>query len=173
LHARGAAMEYCVLFSSSTVCRQRRCLLSTPTSFQKIFKTVSLLLASFFFFGFALWAQKPKDQPPAEYKIPPEAAAKPNPVKPNQESLARGKKLYGYDCAMCHGKDGDGKGDMASDYKNVTDFTNPNSLKSRSDGELFYIIRNGKGDDMPPEGDRAKDDDIWHLVNYVRALAKK
>jgi hypothetical protein len=26
---------------------------------------------------------------------------------------------------------------------------------------------------MPPEGDRAKDDDIWHLVNYVRSLAKK
>ena len=147
--------------------------MSTPTSFQKIFGKVSLLLVTFFLSIFALWAQKPKDQAPAEYKIPPEAAAKQNPVKPNQESLARGKKLYGYDCAMCHGKEGDGKGDMASDYKNVTDFTNPNSLKSRSDGELFYITRNGKGDDMPPEGDRAKDDDIWHLVNYVRSLAKK
>src|SRR6202140_423169 len=133
LHARGAGMEYCVLFSSSTVCRQRRCLLSTPTSFLKIFKTVSLLLASFFLFGFALWAQKPKDQPPAEYKIPPEAAAKPNPVKPNQESLARGKKLYGYDCAMCHGKDGDGKGDMAAGIKNYTHFTKSQVLKNGTD----------------------------------------
>jgi mono/diheme cytochrome c family protein len=73
---------------------------------------------------------------------------------------------------MCHGKDGDGKGDMASDMKNVTDFTNPDSLKNSSDGALFYVIRNGKGE-MPPEGDRAKDDDIWNLVNYIRSLAKK
>ena len=125
---------------------------------------------------FALWAQK--DQPPAktpapESKIPPEEAAKANPVKPTAESLAKGKKMYGYDCAMCHGKDGDGKGDMASDYKNVTDFTNPDALKNRTDGELFYITRNGKGNDMPPEGDRAKNEDVWNMVNYIRAFKKK
>jgi mono/diheme cytochrome c family protein len=125
--------------------------------------------------AFALWAQK--EQPPAKapapgFKIPPEDAAKVNPVKPTAESLAKGKKMYGYDCAMCHGKDGDGKGDMASDYKNVTDFTNPDALKNRTDGELFYITRNGKGD-MPPEGDRAKNEDIWNMVNYIRAFAKK
>jgi len=73
---------------------------------------------------------------------------------------------------MCHGKDGDGKGDMASDVKNVTDFTNPDALKNSTDGALFYVIRNGKGE-MPPEGDRAKDNDIWNLVNYIRSLAKK
>jgi mono/diheme cytochrome c family protein len=124
-------------------------------------------------FALSLWAQK--DQPKAlpAYKIPPEAAAKQNPVKPGAESLAKGKKLYGYDCAMCHGKGGDGKGDMASDIKNVTDFTNPEALKKRTDGELFYITRNGKGDDMPPEGDRAKDDDVWNLVNYIRSFVKK
>ena len=129
-----------------------------------------------FFFVFALWAQKSNDQPPAkgtaEYKIPPTDAARVNPVKPTAESLAKGKKLYGYDCAMCHGKDGDGKGDMASDMKNVTDFTNPDALKNRTDGELFYVIRRGKGE-MPPEGDRAKDDDIWNMVNYVRSLGKR
>jgi mono/diheme cytochrome c family protein len=73
---------------------------------------------------------------------------------------------------MCHGANGDGKGDMASDMKNVTDFTNPESLKNRTDGELFYVIRHGKNE-MPPEGDRAKDDDIWNLVNYIRSLAKQ
>ncbi len=138
-----------------------------------LLQKVLFVLIVVLFFVFALWAQ----QPPAkatgpEYKIPPEAAAKVNPVKPTAESLAKGKKLYGYDCAMCHGANGDGKGDMASDMKNVTDFTKPDALKSRTDGELFYVIRNGKGE-MPPEGDRAKDDDIWNMVNYVRSLAKK
>ena len=109
-------------------------------------------------------------QPPAEYKIPPEAASQPNPVKPSSESLAKGKKVYGYDCAVCHGKDGDGKGDM--DMKNVSDFTDPATLKNRTDGELFYIIKKGKGE-MPPEGDRGKSEDIWNLVNYVRSMAKK
>lgn len=137
---------------------------------QQVLKQSALLVIAFFLFVFALWAQKPNQA--GEYKIPPEAAAKQNPVKPTPESLAKSKKLYGYDCAMCHGDKGDGKGDMASDIKNMPDFTNPDSLKNRTDGELFYEIRNGKGD-MPPEGDRAKDDDIWHLVNYVRSLAKK
>ena len=135
-------------------------------------KNLRLVLLSVFVFAFALWAQKPNNPPPAEYKIPPEAAAKQNPVKPTEESLAKAKKLYGIDCAMCHGDKGDGKGEMASDIKNVTDFTNAESLKGRTGGELFYLIRHGKGD-MPLEGDRAKDDDIWNLVNYVRAFAKK
>jgi mono/diheme cytochrome c family protein len=137
----------------------------------------TLLLIVLLCFGCALWAQNQKDQPPAkapaqEYKIPPEDAAKANPVKPTAESLAKGKKLYGFDCAMCHGANGDGKGDMATDMKNVTDFTKPDALKDRTDGELFYVVRNGKGD-MPPEGDRAKNDDIWNMVNYIRSLAKK
>ncbi len=133
-------------------------------------KNISLMFFGLIFFVFALWAQTKAPAP--EYKVPPEAAAKANPVKPTSESLAKGKKLYGYDCAMCHGEKGDGKGDMASDMKNVTDFTNPDALKDRTDGELFYVIRNGKGE-MPPEGDRAKNDDIWNMVNYIRSLAKK
>jgi mono/diheme cytochrome c family protein len=124
-------------------------------------------------FAVVLGAQQ--SQPPAktnqDSKIPPEASQKQNPVKPT-EATAKLKKLYAMDCAMCHGKDGDGKGDMASDMKNVTDFTNAASMANRSDGDLFYIIRKGKGD-MPPEGDRAKDDDVWSLVNYIRSLAKK
>ncbi len=153
--------------------------MKNKASNQDTSKKTPLVLFAMLFLGLALWAQKPNDQPPAkaqapsEYKIPPGDAARVNPVKPTAESHAKGKKMYGYDCAMCHGKDGDGKGDMASDMKNVTDFTKPDALKNRTDGELFYIIRNGKGDDMPPEGERAKDDDIWNMVNYIRSLAKK
>jgi hypothetical protein len=54
----------------------------------------------------------------------------------------------------------------------VSDFTDPATLKDMTDGELFYIIKVGKGD-MPPEGARVKTDELWDLVNYVRSLAKK
>ena len=105
--------------------------------------------------------------------IPVEAARRENPVKPSEESLARGKKQYGYDCAMCHGKTGNGKGDVAADMKlAMNDETNPSVLKDRTDGELFYIIQKGK-DQMPPEGARVKEETIWDMVNYVRSLAKK
>lgn len=136
-------------------------------------KKTMLILTALFVLACVLGAQQ--SQAPAkgsESKIPPEAASKANPVKPTPESLAKTKKTYAMDCAMCHGEKGDGKGELAADMKNVTDFTAPDAMKNRTDGELFYIIRKGKGD-MPPEGDRAKDDDVWGLVNYIRAFAKK
>jgi mono/diheme cytochrome c family protein len=110
---------------------------------------------------------------PADATIPAEAAHMVNPVKPTPESQAHAKKVYGYDCAMCHGTKGDGKGDLVADMKlTVKDFTDPASLKDLSDGELFYLIKNGKGQ-MPPEGDRAKPEDLWNMVILVRSFAKK
>jgi mono/diheme cytochrome c family protein len=159
LFNRAPQLEVCVL---------KRRIWKKQMSKQGTLKKTSLLFLALLIFVCASWAQ---GHPP-DNKIPPEEAAKVNPVKPSSESLAKGKKLYGYDCAMCHGASGDGKGDMATDMKNVPDFTKPGALKDRPDGELFYVVRNGKGE-MPPEGDRAKDDDIWNMVNYVRSLAQK
>jgi mono/diheme cytochrome c family protein len=95
-----------------------------------------------------------------------------NPVKPTPESLARARKIYGYDCAMCHGANGDGKGDLVKDMKlTLKDYTDPTSLKGMSDGELFAIIKDGKGT-MPGEGDRAKPEDLWNMVILTRSFSK-
>ena len=139
----------------------------------KTFLIVSLLLLIALSASAQEGQPSPKAAPVAPYTIPADAVHLANPVKPTAESLAQGKKWWGYDCGMCHGKDGDGKGDVAADMKlKVSDFTNPATLKERTDGELFYVIKNGKGD-MPPEGHRMKSDGLWDLVNYVRSLAKK
>ena len=126
------------------------------------------------YFPLSAQDQKPAQAPAqAEVKIPPEAIKQPNPVKPTAESIAKGKRLYEIDCAMCHGKTGDGKGDLASDMNlKLADFHDPDALKDATDGELFYVIKNGKGQ-MPAEGDRAKTDEVWNLVNFVRSLSKK
>lgn len=119
-------------------------------------------------------AMMPQDQNTAPDKpMPADAATLTNPVTPTAESQAHAKMMYGIDCAMCHGANGDGKGDLVADMQlSMKDFTNPATLKDMTDGQLFYIIKNGKGK-MPAEGDRAKDPDVWNLVILVRSFAKK
>lgn len=117
-------------------------------------------------------AQATQATTPAVSAIPPEAVKEPNPVKPTAESIAVGKRIYSFDCAMCHGAAGDGKGDLAADMKlPLSDFRDPKSLQGKTDGELFYVIKNGRGQ-MPAEGTRAKAAQIWDMVNYIRSLTK-
>lgn len=97
-------------------------------------------------------------------------ANKMNPVAPTPASQARAKQIYGWDCAPCHGDNGDGKGSVAAEQKlTIADFRDPNSLKQLKDGEIFYIIRYGKGQ-MPAEDGRAKTDEAWNLVIYLREM---
>ncbi|MCU1249084.1 MAG: hypothetical protein JWQ49_2113 [Edaphobacter sp.] len=110
--------------------------------------------------------------PAAPSAIPADAAHMVNPVKSTPESQAHAKKMYGYDCAMCHGANGNGKGDIADLKTPPRDYTDPAALKDLSDGEIFYIIKNGKGQ-MPPDGGRTKPEDIWNMVILVRSFAKK
>ena len=118
-------------------------------------------------------AQQPAPAPPP-IVIPAEAARMVNPVKSTPESLAHAKKLYGYECALCHGANGNGKGDAVADMKlQMKDYTDPAALKDLADGELFYIIRNGKGQMPAEEVNRAKDEDVWNMVVLVRSFAKK
>jgi mono/diheme cytochrome c family protein len=131
-----------------------------------------MLVPSLFLLGVAPFLQD-SAQPAAPFKVPAELAGKTNPVKPTPDSIAHAKKVWGYDCAICHGETGDGNGELAKDMKTpLKDYRNPDSLKDISDGELFYIIQKGK-DQMPGEGDRAKPDDIWNLVTVVRSFGKK
>ena len=133
----------------------------------------ALLFTALFLFIAAVSAQAPPPQRPTTATvIPVEAAKHPNPVKATPESLERGKKWWNMDCATCHGKTGDGKGETAVDTKlTIPDFTDPAALKDRTDGELFYIIKNGH-QAMPAEGQRIKTEEGWDLVNYVRSLVK-
>lgn len=138
-------------------------------------RKIILIVPAIFLLTPALVPQQAPTQPrvTAYSAIPVQAARQENPVKPSPESLARAKKWWAIDCVMCHGKDGNGKGETAQEMKlNIVDFTDPATLKDRTDGEIFYIIKNGH-QDMPPEGPRIKTEENWDLVNYVRSLSKK
>ncbi|HTZ46263.1 MAG TPA: c-type cytochrome [Verrucomicrobiae bacterium] len=96
-----------------------------------------------------------------------------NPVKSSPVSLASGKKTYGTDCAMCHGKAGAGDGDLAADMKlTLKDFRDADFMKTMTDGDMYMIIDKGRGQMQGEEG-RLKSNQIWDLVNYVRSFSKK
>ncbi|HEV1992708.1 MAG TPA: cytochrome c [Candidatus Acidoferrum sp.] len=136
-----------------------------------------LVLSAILLASFGVLYAKPnstQDKPGStEPKMTPEDAAKKNPVPPTPEGLAEVRKLFGYNCAMCHGKTGDGKGDLAADMKlELRDWRDASSIEQMTDGELFWIISNGKGK-MPGEGDRTPAKARWNFVNLVRSFAKK
>ncbi|HLI04325.1 MAG TPA: cytochrome c [Terracidiphilus sp.] len=96
-----------------------------------------------------------------------------NPVRPTAESQAKAREIYSIDCSMCHGDNGNGKTDLATSMGlTLTDLSDPKTLSGRMDGELFNIIRNGKGK-MPGEDPaRANNEAVWNLVIYVRSFSK-
>jgi mono/diheme cytochrome c family protein len=118
-------------------------------------------------------APQETNKPDGEYKITPEDIVRTNPVKPTPEGLAAARRVFGYDCAMCHGAQGDGKGEVVESMKlTMRDLRDPATLAGKTDGELFFIITKGKGK-MIGEGDRQPEQMRWNLVNFVRSLAAK
>lgn len=101
------------------------------------------------------------------------AAGQKNPVKPTEKSQARAKEMYTFDCAACHGDYGNGKTDLAKDLElSLDDWSNPATLANKQDQDLFNVIRNGKGK-MPAEAEgRARDEEVWNLIIYIRGLYK-
>ena len=93
--------------------------------------------------------------------------------KPAAGPSVRVKEIYKYDCALCHGDNGNGKTDLAKDMQlNLSDLTDPKTLDGKTDDQLIDLIRKGK-DKMPGEdAARAKNDEVKGLVQYIRSLSK-
>ena len=137
----------------------------------------AFLLVSFCVCGeLRVVAQEAADKTQAaadDYKITPEDMARKNPMKSTPEGLAEARKAFKYDCAMCHGALGDGKGEVVESMQlTMRDWRDPATLQGKTDGEIFYMITKGKGK-MTGEGDRQPEKLRWNLVNLVRSMATK
>ena len=105
--------------------------------------------------------------------IPKEDKALKSPLdaSPNGSDVAMGRELYQKHCETCHGFDGNGKTSAGGGV-----YPPPHSLsraalaqRHRTDGELFYFIRNGVRNTAMP-GWQLPDQQIWQLVAFVRNL---
>jgi len=94
-----------------------------------------------------------------------------NPASDDAESVAKGRLLFGANCKVCHGAEGEAVGSGLEPAPR--DLTSPALQAARRDGELFYAIKNGIRDtSMLPWGGRLSDRDIWMMVRYLRFLSQ-
>lgn len=102
-----------------------------------------------------------------------DAAKVKNPVAATTESIAAGRQLYQRHCASCHGTSGAGGpgNDLIPAAPSLVDARWDHGS---TDGEIFDNIKNGVAPDlnMVPFKDTLTDGEIWHIVNYIRSIAK-
>ena len=101
-----------------------------------------------------------------------------NPLKKSPDLLYAGESLFQIEvqptaCKICHGVTGNGLGIMAQGLNPPPrNFTCWETMKTISDGQLFWIIRNGSPGTGMPAFKNLKDREIWLIVHYLRKLSE-
>lgn len=95
-----------------------------------------------------------------------------NPVKESTENIEAGKRIFGYYCVVCHGRDGQNTGvPFAANISPAIPSLASTEVQSYSDGQLKWVITNGIfPSGMPSSRGTLTDDDMWHIVVYLRHL---
>jgi mono/diheme cytochrome c family protein len=124
-------------------------------------------------------AQKPQeDFSKNTWELPEDADKTKNPVEATEESIAKGKELYldrnKGNCVFCHGETGSGnEANFPRLRRRPADISNKERMSSMTDGEVFWKLTKGINGIMPVgERKMPNAEERWHVVNYVRTLAK-
>jgi mono/diheme cytochrome c family protein len=111
------------------------------------------------------------------WELPADADKTKNPVQATEESVAKGKELYlermKGNCIFCHGETGSGnEANLPQLRRKPADLTNKERMTAMTDGEVWWKITKGIRGIMPNGDRRMNEEERWHVVNYVRTLAK-
>jgi len=111
------------------------------------------------------------------WELPEDADKTKNPTTVTPESIAKGKELYMErskgNCVFCHGETGAGnEANLAKLRRKPADLTNKERMTAMTDGEVFWKVSKGIQGIMPAGEKRMSEEERWHVVNYVRTLAK-
>src|SRR5919205_86714 len=111
------------------------------------------------------------------WELPEDADKTKNPVAASAESIEKGKTLYlertKGNCVFCHGETGTGnEANMPRLRRKPADLTSKERQAAMTDGEMFWKISKGITGIMPAGEKRMTEEERWHVVNYIRTLAK-
>lgn len=111
-------------------------------------------------------------------RAPEEDYDKKNPLEATRRNLDVGESLFNLlaeptACKICHGAKGNGLGLMAQGLSPMPrNFTCAETMRKISDGQIFWIIRNGSpGTGMVPSK-FLTDEQIWQLTLYIRRFVR-
>jgi glucose/arabinose dehydrogenase len=97
------------------------------------------------------------------HDAPDSAKAMVNPFAGKQDAADAGKALFTRNCVACHGKAGQGAGNVPS----LVD----GKLNGVAEGEVFWFVTKGDKDNGMPSWAFLPDEKRWQIVTYVEALA--
>lgn len=101
--------------------------------------------------------------------LPARASDRKNPFPSTPQQLAQARALFSNQCQMCHNSNGDGRTLLGQSlYPKVPDLRG--LTQNKSDGALFFTIRNGVRMSGMPAWTEDSDQQIWSLVNLIRTM---
>jgi mono/diheme cytochrome c family protein len=101
-----------------------------------------------------------------------------NPLPQNTENVKAGETLFQQTakplaCMNCHGTQGDGQGPMGAALDpRPRNFTCGETMQDISDGQLFWVIKNGAIGTGMMAFAGLPDEQVWQLIQYIRTLAQ-
>lgn len=105
------------------------------------------------------------------WEVPAKYKSMKNPITADDASINSGTLLYKKHCASCHGKVGLGDGVKARQLETFPGDFSAAAYQDQTDGEHFYKTKFGRNE-MPAYDKKVSDDDIWHIINYMRTFKK-
>ena len=85
-----------------------------------------------------------------------------NPFAKSEAARAAGQKLYAANCASCHGRQGQGTGNVPSLVDGRLDSVTP--------GELFWFITKGSKENGMPSWSAMQVTKRWQIVTYIKLM---
>jgi len=106
------------------------------------------------------------------WAVPAKSRRLKNPFSDSAEAVAAGRAHFADHCALCHGNDGRGQTEIGRNLYPKAPDMQARETQGLSDGEIFYIIKNGvRLTGMPAWGKDTPDDaESWQLVSFIRHL---
>jgi mono/diheme cytochrome c family protein len=87
-----------------------------------------------------------------------------NPYAGQPDAIAAGGRVFEDHCAKCHGADAEGRGKKPS--------LRSARVQGATDGELFWLLKNGNLAKGMPTWNKLPDDTRWQVIAYVKSLGK-
>jgi len=85
-----------------------------------------------------------------------------NPYSGQPQAIAAGGRMFADHCAQCHGADALGQGKRPS--------LRTAEVQNASDGEIFWILRNGYLRKGMPSWSSLPEPTRWQIITYVKSL---